>query len=499
MSVVGPFGSDMLLASLEAIQVGVQLVDREWRYRYLNAAALRHGQTTTTDTLGRTMMECYPGIDETEMWEVLAGAMAGERATFENRFQFPNGSEGWFELHFEPFDAGVMILSIDVTARKQAEMRARHGQKMETLGRLAAGAAHDFNNLLTVIQACASFALLSADDDWSGRAELEQIISTVNRGSLLTKQLVTFSRGAPCQPQRLVLSEVVAGLEHLLARAIGSQVKVKLRCEAKGWVFIDRGLLEQVIVNLAVNAREAMPDGGELTIETAMVTLDEAHVATRRITVPPGRYVVLSVADTGIGMSPALQERIFEPFFTTKADCGGTGLGLATCWGIVRQANGYVWPYSIQGVGTTFRVYLPEAGPPVAVGGRSTGAAGGGRVLVVDDDVSLREQAARILANSGYSPVPAGGSVEAMLRLVEAGPCVAALVDYGLPGTTGLALGSALRRVQVGLPVVLMSGLGVDALRRAGLPEGTPVLDKPFRHEALLRSVAEALGAAGGG
>ena len=385
----------------------------------------------------------------------------------------------------------------DALLRSEEQLRA--SQKMEAVGRLAGGVAHDFNNLLTVIQGHSELLLARLRDDDPIRKEIEEIRKASERAAGLTRQLLAFSRRQVLQARVLDLNEAVADMEKMLRRLIGEDIELITRLgPGIAHVKADPGQLEQVIMNLAVNARDAMPEGGQLTIETADATLDEEFCRTHPPT-HPGRYVMLALIDTGIGMSPEILSHVFEPFFTTKEKGRGTGLGLATVYGIVKQSEGYVWVESAPGGGSSFRIYLPPVDEPMQtteprVGGAATDA-GSETILLVEDEPVVRELARRILEMNGYTVLEAGDVVEAR-RLCDthAGPIHLLLTDVVMPVMSGRGLADALSGLRPDMRVLYMSGYTDDAIVRHGvLLKGVSFLQKPFTPQDLAAKIREVL------
>ena len=387
----------------------------------------------------------------------------------------------------------------DVTERKRLEEQYRQAQKMEAVGRLAGGVAHDFNNLLTIINGYSEMVMERLDFNDPVRGYLEQIKKAGDRAASLTRQLLAFSRQQVLAPRVLDLNALVADVEKMLRRMIGEDISLTISLGSPlGQVKADPGQIEQILMNLAVNARDAMPEGGKLAIETANIELDDAY-ADRRGVVPPGFYVLLAVSDTGIGMDWETQAHIFEPFFTTKEKGKGTGLGLATVYGIVKQSGGYIWVYSEPGQGTTFKIYLPrvdeptESLQPSEAAGRSAG--GSETILLVEDEEAVRGLTTKILHDLGYK-VLESTSPEDALQIGERHhePIHLLLTDVVLPGMSGRKVAEHLAFLRPGMKLLYMSGYTDNAIIHHGVLEAsTAFLQKPFTPATLARKVREVL------
>jgi signal transduction histidine kinase/CheY-like chemotaxis protein len=402
---------------------------------------------------------------------------------------------------------GIHATTQDITERKRAEKeladlqeQLRQSQKIEAIGQLAGGIAHDFNNLLTVIKGYTQLSLLDLKENDPLRENIQEIQKAAQRAADLTRQLLAFSRRQILDPKVLDLNSLLRDTDKMLRRIIGEDIElVLLLSEELGKVKIDPGQIEQVIFNLALNARDAMLSGGKLTIETANVNLDEEYTHTH-IGVIPGHYVRLSVSDTGVGMSQEVREKAFEPFFTTKEQGKGTGLGLSTVYGIVNQSKGNIWVYSEPGHGTTFKIHLPSVMEELdSLPERDeTDSFPGGRetVLLVEDEPSVRDLANRLLKQQGYTVLEAANGEEA-LRLVQEnmGERIHLLLtDVVLPQIGGKELADKLKMFRPDLKVLYTSGYTDYAIVHHGvLDSGTHFLQKPFSLKTLSRKVREAL------
>jgi nitrogen-specific signal transduction histidine kinase/CheY-like chemotaxis protein len=387
----------------------------------------------------------------------------------------------------------------DVTERRALEEQLRQSQKMDAVGRLAGGVAHDFNNLLTVILGRSELLLARYRADDRTRQQIDLIRTTAQQAAALTAQLLAFSRKQVVAPRRLDLNEVVTRMEQLLRRLIGEDLALRIILgPSLGHVKVDPGQMDQVIMNLVVNARDAMPRGGHLTIETANVAIDAAY-AQQHLGVEPGPYVVLSVSDNGCGMDRDTMSHIFEPFFTTKGPGKGTGLGLATVYGIVQQSGGRIAVYSEPGIGTTFRVYLPRAEESLAPVGSDAGlprlARGSETILLLEDEEGVLNLAREILEMSGYTVLVAPDSAEAMaIGEHHQGPIHLLLTDVVMPQMNGRELAQQLGRIRPAMKVLYMSGYTFDIVVHHGVVEAdTALLQKPFTLESLTSKVREVL------
>ena len=389
------------------------------------------------------------------------------------------------------------------TERERLDRNIRQAQKMEAVGRLAGGIAHDFNNILAVIGSCAEFLREDLAKDDPRLPDVLEIERAVDRGASLIRQLLAFSRKEVTRPEVLDLNVVVGDIQRIIQRLLGEDVHLIVKPSRDLWTAeLDRGQMEQVLMNLVVNARDAMPTGGRVVIETHNVIVDEAMTSMHE-GLKAGVYVRVDVSDSGTGMDEATKAQIFEPFFTTKQRGEGTGLGLATVYGLVKQSGGYISCYSEVGMGTTFRVFLPASDKPVdppeqvrlpsLIGGRKA------RVLVVEDDQSVLAVVDRILAGSGYEIVLASSAAEA-IGLIEAHDYSIDLLltDVVMPGGSGKELAQRLRARQPGVRVLYMSGYTDEIVAAHGiLEDDAELLQKPFSSQQLLESVHYVLVEAG--
>jgi len=397
----------------------------------------------------------------------------------------------------------VRIVGVDrdITEHRRLEEQLHAAQKMEAIGRLAGGIAHDFNNVLTSIIGYTKLILDSLPSNASIRSDLEGIEASANRGANLTHQLLAFTRKQVIEPHILNPNELIVGIEQMLQRLINEDIRLLTNLAPDtGYVKIDPGQLEQVLVNLVVNARDAMSEGGTLTIETANVTLDQEY-ARQRAEVVPGDYIMIAVSDNGSGMDDTIKARIFEPFFTTKGVGKGTGLGLATCFGIVKQNGGHISVYSEPGQGSTFKIYLPRIydhthDPRNNHGHTSSSRHGNETILLVEDDSMILNLLARVLRRQGYTILVAANGAEALgLVQRERDTTIQLLItDWVMPHLGGEALADQLQRQYPNLKVLFISGYTDNALINGGILEsGSAFLQKPFAPDALIRKVREVL------
>jgi hypothetical protein len=464
----------------------------------VNDAAIRNYGYTRDEFLAMTIRDIRPPEDVTAMLQdVAARGGPGSPAPKVWRHRRKDGTEIDVEITAGRIELdgrrAALVLAHDVSDRKQLERRLAEAEKMEAVGRLAGGVAHDFNNLLTVIGGYAEILLQRT----SGRErdDVAEIARAAGQAAELTRQLLAFSRRQVLHPKVLDLNGIVADMETMLHRIIGDDISVGVKLAPDlARVEADRAQIERVILNLAANARDAMPGGGALTIETANVDLDEQQVA-RHGDGRSGPHVLLAVSDTGVGMDEDVRRHLFEPFFTTKT--GGTGLGLATVFGVVKQSGGGIYVYSEPGRGTTFKVYLPVSAEPHETESEAPDAGaerGSERIMVVEDDEGVRDLVRLMLEANGYEVLTVEDAEEATRVCVEHADVDLLLTDVVMPDVNGRALAERLGEIAPTMRILFMSGYSDEAVHRHGvLGESAAFLEKPFTERALTRKVREVL------
>lgn len=518
-----------VLSALDRRRVGEQLREREEYFRALIEkahdiiavldadAALKYASPavwpvlgyTPEELVGRSLLDLVHAEDaEATVRAFAEGVATGQGGRgFEFRLRRKDGGYRTLEaigqyLLNDPVVRGVVINARDVTDRRLLERQLVQSQKMEAVGRLAGGVAHDFNNVLTAILGYTGLLLDGLPALSPLRPDLDEIRNAANRATGLTRQLLAFSRKQALETRVLDLNDLVKEMDRLLRRLLGEDIDVVTTlASGVAQVRADAGQLEQVVVNLAVNARDAMPEGGKLTIETQNVELDQSY-AEGHLPVRPGRYVMIAVSDTGVGMSAETMSHVFEPFFTTKEPGKGTGLGLATVYGIVKQSGGSVWCYSEPGQGTTFKVYLPRVDAPVDRVEPSAPAGprhGTETILLVEDETELRHMTRRLLEKHGYSVLEAASSEAALgIARLHPGPIHLLLTDVVLPGESGRRLADELLVRRPELRSLFMSGYTEEAIVHRGvLAANTAFIHKPFTGDGLAAKVRQVLDARG--
>jgi two-component system cell cycle sensor histidine kinase/response regulator CckA len=496
-----------LHALIQASPLAIFVMDLEGHLRLWNPAAERMFGWKEAEVLGR-LLPTVPKDQVAESKARLKRILAGESLHgLELQRRKKDGTLIDISVFTAPlYDAqgritGFMAMNTDITESKRLKEQLLQAQKMEVVGRLAGGVAHDFNNLLTAITGYSELVLSFMEEDNPLRQDVAEIRKAGDRAASLTRQLLAFSRKQVLQPKVLDLNLVVDNLGNMLKRLIGSNIELVTIPEPNlGRVMADPGQIEQVLLNLAINARDAMPQGGRLSLETANLDLEESH-ARRHMDVLPGPYVLLTVRDTGCGMDRETRSHIFEPFFTTKETGKGTGLGLSTVYGIIKQSGGHIEVRSKPGQGTTFRVYLPRidgAVEPVVPDSRDTEAYRGQEtILLVEDEDGVRQLVSTILKRQGFTVIEARHGPDALsLTAQHQGPIHLILTDIVMPGMGGQELAQCLQSLHPGLKVLYMSGYPEKTGLHQGLSEEEICyLQKPFEAQGLLRRVRELLDA----
>ena len=498
-----------LQAMIDAEPACVTVVSADGKLLEINRAGLDMiGADDSSQVVGRAVVDLVHPDDRPRYLEMHHAALNDVSGRLEFRLKGLRDVERCVDSHAVPFEIttngvrpqpAVLSVTSDITERKQLQAQLWGAQQMEVVGRLAGGIAHDFNNLLTTISGFTELVLMSLDSTDRRRADLLEVQKGAKRAASLTAQLLAFSRRQILQPVVLDLNALVGDIEKLLHRTIGADIEMVLTLDpALEAVRADPSQIEQVIFNLAVNARDAMPHGGQLHFATQNVDID-ALAAQRRPPMVPGRYVRLAVTDTGAGMPPEIQQHVFEPFFTTKDLNKGTGLGLATVDGIVKQSGGFVWLTSQVGIGTSVEIYLPVVNEPLDQLARPTplAAVTGGTetVLLAEDDGAVRRLASIALRQNGYTVLESRDGEDA-LRQARSDPqrtIHLLITDILMPGLSGPELAAQLAAERPEMRVLFTTGYAETVTLEAGMEKSAPVLAKPFLPNDLIRSVRECL------
>ena len=491
----------------ETAPIGILLINEQGMVIDANTQALRMFGYDRGELIGESTEMLLPerfrcsheGQRSSYMKEPHTRPMAVGRELTARR---KDGTEFAVEIALAPLatDDGVLVSStiVDITERKKMEEQRRLSQRMEAIGKLSGGVAHDFNNLLAVILGCSDVLLDALPPDHPATRKIEMIRKAGASAVDLTRQLLAFSRQQMLQPRVLDLKETVERTQALLRRLIGENIEFTISLDPSlGRVKADPGQIEQVLLNLVINARDAMPQGGRLTIEACNVEMDDSYKGEHQVVIP-GRYVVLGVQDTGCGMDRETQARIFEPFYTTKELGKGTGLGLATVYGIVKQSGGYIWVYSELNQGTLFKVYLPRVDESVQPAKKEPEAVvleSCKTILLAEDSVSLREMAREYLASLGYVVLEAASGREALQKAKEFdGPIHLLLTDVVMPEMSGPELARHVMALRPEIKVIFTSGYTNDAIARQGvLDPAVAFIQKPYRPKALALKIQEVL------
>jgi PAS domain S-box-containing protein len=481
---------------LESMSEGVFAFDLEWRMIYVNKAAEQLLGLSRGDALGKVLWDHYPRLNGSELEAFLLSAP--EHGT-PQRLTYHAASLGkWLELAISPSDAGLTVFCHDVTEVRLLSEQLAQSQRLEAVGQLTGGIAHDFNNLLTVVLGGADALTADATLTEDSREMAELIGSAAERGAELTHRLLAFARRQPLEPQSVDLSERLTRIEPLLRRTLGENIDIVVKPEGTAAAEVDPGQFENALLNLAINARDAMPQGGTLTIEVGTVTLDEPYV-TAHADVAPGSYVVVTVTDSGTGIDPEHVGRLFDPFFTTKMTGQGSGLGLAMVWGFIKQSGGHITVYSELNYGTSFKMYLPpavdEPAPANAVSGLISTGPATGTILLAEDDDLVRVFATDRLRAKGYVVVAAASGPDALEALESMDRLDLLFTDVIMPGgMTGRQLADAVVACRPGTPVLYASGYTEDVIfHNDRLDPGVRLLAKPYSTKQLIERVGSLL------
>ncbi|MGI8988665.1 MAG: ATP-binding protein [Bryobacteraceae bacterium] len=480
------------------------------RFLEVNAAAIESFGYSREEYLSMNLVDLHSAEQVERLREAVRRSQFSSPDLCAWKTLKKNGSRVEMDLRVRPVTVrersgeipALIILAVDASSRSRLEEQLRQAQKMEAIGMLAGGIAHDFNNLLTIISGYSQMLLSGIEENDPDRGAIEQILKAGQRAADLTRQLLAFSRRKLVQPKVIDLKSAVAGMSAMLRRLIGEHIDLKIETGAEtGHVHADPGQIEQIIMNLAVNARDAMAAGGKLVIETGNAELDETYVR-KHLAVRPGRYVMLAVTDTGTGMDAETQGKVFEPFFTTKGH--GTGLGLSTVYGIVKQSGGAIDLYSEPGFGTSVKIYLPRVDEILHIDTRKEpreSAGGWETILLAEDEEAVRLLVQKALEKAGYTLLLAATGAEAIkVAQTHPGDIQLLITDMVMPRMSGTALARKFRKLRPGTAVLFISGYTDASLQHGGsLTSEMNFLQKPFSPVALKRKVREVLDAKGNG
>jgi two-component system, cell cycle sensor histidine kinase and response regulator CckA len=492
---------------IESAQEGIIVYGLDLKYQRWNPFMEQLTGLPAAEVLGRHPLEVFPFMREAGIMAVIEKALAGEVSEAE-RFQFhipKTGRSGWASEIGAPLKnargeiIGVIGTARDITEHRKLEDQLRHSQKMEAVGTLAGGIAHDFNNILNVIMGYGTMVMGTLEAGSPSKEHMNEVLIAADRAANLTKRLLVFSRKQVVEVKPININSLLLVLQKMLVRIINESIEFILELADRPLIVLaDAGQIEQVLINLAGNARDAMQEGGRLTISTELKELDNDYVAAYGYGMP-GRYALITVADTGQGMDAETQKKIFEPFFTTKGIGEGTGLGLSISYGIIKQHGGYIQVYSEPGHGTVFKIYLPlsdEAASPEMKAEAAVPVKGGNEtVLVTEDDASLRELTRIILESFGYTVISAEDGEDAITKFMENRERISlVLIDMIMPKKNGKEVSEAMRKVNPRLKILFMSGYTMNIIKTEELTAaGFDFIHKPFQPTDLLIKVREVL------
>ncbi len=479
----------------------ISITDNDGNFLDANRSMLNRMELTLAEFQQTKFFDFFSGDNLSKIKEAFKQLLNEKKVTgLVVQAMTPEGKLFDYELDAIPLKENgqvtkILTIARDITERKLLEFQLRQSQKLETVGRLAGGIAHDFNNLLTVINGFSDFLLKDIPQDNPLRPDIEAIYNAGQKAADLTRHLLAFSRRQIFDLQTLDLNEIIRNLSKMLHRIIGDNIKLETRfCQDLGKIKVDPGQIEQVILNILVNARDALPQGGVINIETDNVEIDQEY-SQGHLFLKPGSYVLISISDTGSGMSKEIQQQVFEPFFTTKESGKGTGLGLSTVYGIVKQSKGYIWVYSEPNIGSCFKIYLPRVdktkekiSPPQNIKGTET-------ILLVEDSSSVRSILRKILERNGYSILEAKNGEEAIQIFEKNQSDVKLLLsDVIMPGINGKELSERIISINTDIKFLLMSGYTDDSTVLIDmLKGGIPFLQKPVIPDKLTKKVREVL------
>jgi hypothetical protein len=494
----------------ETAPMGIIIADGTGKIVDTNAQALRMFGYGREELLGQTIEILLPETLRKSHVRRRSAYIQGPQARpvgigMELRARWKDGTEFPVEIGLGPVTTqeGTLISStiVDITEQKKLEKQLQLSQRMEAIGQLAGGVAHDFNNLMTVIQGCCEALAVELAENHSGLRRIEMVRKAADSAADLTHQLLAFGRKQILQPKVIGPREVLKEVEGMLRQLIGENIRLEVNMQSEvGCISVDPGQMEQIMVNLAANARDAMANGGRLMIEAGNVDLDSSYVQIHPPAIP-GPYVMFAVSDTGCGMDQKTQSQIFDPFFTTKEFGKGTGLGLATVYGIVKQSGGYIWVYSELGKGSIFRIYLPRVGgaatPVQQTGADGVAERGSETILLAEDTEGLREIAREYLGNLGYTVIEASSGEQALQRAHEFGGEIHLLLtDVVMSGMNGRELADRIVQKYPGIKILFTSGYTDDSIARQGIFDlAVAFIQKPYRPKALARKIREILNA----